>query len=135
MRPVWKIESPVPDQLDSRTDEGTDGETASGSNSGDDNLLSSHNRADPALELPEVEEEYVQALQANDDADADDESESDATEHEVLSRYFARSMHANMAKRKATHERAVMPKKSRLATHDTNDTTTDASSSATSDPL
>ena len=127
------VHQEVPDQLDSRTDEGTDGETASGSNSGDDNLLSSHNRADPALELPEVEEEYVQALQANDDADADDESESDATEHEVLSRYFARSMHANMAKRKATHDRAVMPKKSRLATHDTNDTTTDASSSATSD--
>ena len=127
------VHQEVPDQLDSRTDQGTDDETATVPNNGDDNLLSCANRAVPALELPEVEEEYVQTLQANDDADVDDESENDATEHEVLSRYFARSRHANMAKRKAIHDRAVIPKKSRLATHDTNDTTTDASSSATSD--
>ena len=127
------VHQEVPDELDSRTDQGTDDETATGPNNGDDNLLSCANRAVPALELPEVEEEYIQTLQANDDADVDDESESDATEHEVLSRYFARSRYTNMAKRKAIYNRAVIPKKSRLATYNTNDTIIDASLSAISD--
>lgn len=111
---------------------GDNDEAASDRDTDDGDTLTDLGQAGTEPELPEAE--LIHPLQPDHgDASTGHESEMEAGEHAVVSRYFAHPRHANMAKRKNAQDKEVMPKKRRLATHETNESSAEFLSSATSE--